>query len=42
LGVNENTILEWILKKYMSIRRIGLILFRAGIFGDLVTLSEDN
>jgi hypothetical protein len=34
LGVDERTILECILKKYVSIRRIGLIQLRIGIIGE--------
>ena len=33
LVVDESTTLEWILKKYISIRGIGLIRLRIGIIG---------
>ena len=32
-GVDERTMLEWILNKYVSIRGIGLIWLRIGITG---------
>ena len=34
LGVNRGTILEWIFKKYTSIREIGLIRLSIGINGE--------
>jgi hypothetical protein len=34
LGVDGRTILEWILKKYVSIRGTGLIRLRIGIIGE--------
>ena len=34
LGVEGRTILEWILKKWVSIREIWLIQLRIGITGD--------
>ena len=36
LGVDERTILEWILKKYESIRGIGFVRLRIGIIGELL------
>ena len=33
-GVDERTILEWILKKYESIRGIGFVRLRIGIIGE--------
>ena len=34
LGIDGRTILEWILKKSVSIRGIGLIWLRIGIIGE--------
>ena len=36
LGVDGRTILEWTLKRYVSMRVIGLIQLRIGIIGELL------